>query len=341
VSLQPAAGAHGEMTALLVAAAYFHDRRESRSVVLIPDAAHGTNPASATMAGFKAVPVTSTPEGFVDVDELAARLDDQTAISLQIRKQSGTNTVRVVDNILERLERIKPNLPPDVRIFTLRDQSRFIRKSVQDIQHHLVLGGLFASIVVFFFIRNLRSTVIAALAIPTSIIGTFTLMSALGFTLNNMTMLALSLATAIVIDDAIVVLENIFRYVEEKGVPPREAAALATNEIGLAVMATTFTLIAVFVPVAFMKGIIGRFFFQFGQVALAAAEQNSEAIVRARNDHGQAVRFQAHESAIAQAVAESDGVVIVLRHGVDLLLQRGAKLRARLLVQRNLDVVEL
>jgi hydrophobic/amphiphilic exporter-1 (mainly G- bacteria), HAE1 family len=199
-----------------------------------------------------------------------ARLDGQPAISLMIRKQSGTNTVTVVDAILARIERIKPNLPPDVRIETLRDQSRFIRKSVDDIQHHLVLGGLFASIVVFFFIRNIRSTVIAALAIPTSIIGTFTVMNALGFTLNNMTMLALSLATGIVIDDAIVVLENIFRYVEEKGMMPRQAAILATSEIGLAVMATTLSLVVIFLPVAFMTGQVGRYFYSFGISSAAA-----------------------------------------------------------------------
>ena len=120
-------------------------------------------------------------------------------------------------------------LPPDIQISIGNDQSRFIRRSFEDIKLHLILGGLLASVVVFLFIRNLRVTFIAALAIPTSIIGTFTFMKAFGFTLNNMTMLALSLATGIVIDDAIVVLENIFRFVEEKGVTPKEAAAEATE----------------------------------------------------------------------------------------------------------------
>ncbi len=135
---------------------------------------------------------------------------------------------------------------------------------------HLILGGLLASVVVFLFIRNLRVTFIAALAIPTSIIGTFTFMKMAGFTLNNMTMLALSLATGIVIDDAIVVLENIFRYVEEKGVTPKQAAAAATQEIGMAVMATTFSLVVIFVPVAFMTGQIGRYFYSFGLTSAAA-----------------------------------------------------------------------
>jgi hydrophobic/amphiphilic exporter-1 (mainly G- bacteria), HAE1 family len=199
-----------------------------------------------------------------------ARLDGRAAISMMIRKQSGTNTVEVVDAVMARLERIKTTLPSDIKIQTTRDQSRFIRRSVQDIQHHLILGSLLASLVVFFFIRNIRSTVIAALAIPASIIGTFTVMKIFGFTLNNMTMLALSLATGIVIDDAIVVLENIFRYVEEKGVTPKQAAAEATNEIGLAVMATTLSLVVIFLPVAFMSGQVGRYFFSFG-IASAAA----------------------------------------------------------------------
>jgi HAE1 family hydrophobic/amphiphilic exporter-1 len=199
-----------------------------------------------------------------------ARLNGRPAVSLLIRKQSGTNTVEVVDALLTRLERIKKTLPPDITIQTIRDQSRFIRRSVEDIMTHLVLGSLLASLVVFVFMRNLRSTVIAAVAIPTSIIGTFTVMKFFGFTLNNMTMLALSLATGIVIDDAIVVLENIFRYVEEKGVPPKLAASQATAEIGLAVMATTLSLVVIFLPVAFMTGQIGRYFYSFGIVSAAA-----------------------------------------------------------------------
>jgi HAE1 family hydrophobic/amphiphilic exporter-1 len=199
-----------------------------------------------------------------------ARLDGREAVSLNIRKQSGTNTVEVVDAVLARLERIKTTLPPDIKVQTTRDQSTFIRRSFEEIQHHLLLGGLLASIVVLLFMRNWRSTIIAAAAIPASIIGTFTLMKAFGFTLNNMTMLALSLATGIVIDDAIVVLENIFRYVEEKKVPPREAASKATSEIGLAVMATTLSLVVIFLPVAFMSGQIGQYFYSFGIVSASA-----------------------------------------------------------------------
>jgi len=206
----------------------------------------------------------------VEEPNSVSRLDGRDAVSLNIRKQSGTNTVEVVDAVLARLERIKQTLPPDIHVQTTRDQSTFIRRSFEEIQHHLILGGLFASIVVLLFMRNWRSTVIAALAIPTSIIGTFTLMKAFGFTMNNMTMLALSLATGIVIDDAIVVLENIFRYVEEKRVLPREAASKATSEIGLAVMATTLSLVVIFLPVAFMTGQIGQYFYSFGIVSASA-----------------------------------------------------------------------
>src|SRR5439155_2662021 len=158
----------------------------------------------------------------------------------------------------------------DIKITVRQDQSRFIRQSIDDIQHHLILGSLLASIVVFFFLRNVRTTFIAAVAIPVSLIGTFIAMRAFNQTLNNMTLLALSLATGIVIDDAIVVLENIFRYVEEKGVTPRQAAQEATSEIGLAVLATTLSLVVIFLPVIFITGQIGQYLFSFGVVSAAA-----------------------------------------------------------------------
>ena len=198
------------------------------------------------------------------------RLDGENAVSLSIRKQTGTNTVTVVDRVLERVERIQAALPADIKIKPTRDQSRFIRKSFEEIQLHLILGGILAAVVVFLFIRNLRVTFIAALAIPTSIVGTFLVMRGLDFTLNNMTMLALSLATGIVSDDAIVVLENIFRHIEEKGSTPQEAAISATSEIGLAVMATTLSLVVIFVPVAFMTGQVGRYFYSFGITSATA-----------------------------------------------------------------------
>ena len=232
---------------------------------------------------FNRIVISYRPDGsvitFADVGRVqdttqevrsATRLSGTPAIGVQVRKQSGTNTVEVVDRVQERLQRIQSQLPQDIQISIGNDQSRFIRRSFEDIKLHLILGGLLASVVVFLFIRNLRVTFIAALAIPTSIIGTFTFMKIAGFTLNNMTMLALSLATGIVIDDAIVVLENIFRFVEEKRVTPKEAAADATKEIGLAVMATTLSLVVIFVPVAFMTGQIGRYFYSFGLTSAAA-----------------------------------------------------------------------
>src|SRR2546425_4563571 len=199
-----------------------------------------------------------------------ARVDGEPSIALEIRKQPGSNTVAVVDAVMAKLDQIRPTLPADLKFAVQRDQSVFIRKSIDDIQLHLILGSLLAALVVFLFLRNFRSTIIAATAIPVSLIGTFAVMKVFGFTLNNMTLLALSLATGIVIDDAIVVLENIFRYVEEKGVSPREAAADATNEIGLAVMATTLSLVVIFLPVVFITGTLGQYLLSFGIVSAAA-----------------------------------------------------------------------
>jgi hydrophobe/amphiphile efflux-1 (HAE1) family protein len=194
----------------------------------------------------------------------AAILDGDPAIVLAIRKQSGSNTVQVVDAVKARLEDLKRTLPAGASVEIVRDDSGVIRTSVDGVKEHLVLGAIFAAIVVFFFLGNFRSTIIAAVAIPVSIIGTFAAMWGASFTLNTITLLALALAVGIVIDDAIVVLENIFRFVDEKGHPPRQAAIAATKEIGLAVLATTLSLMAVFFPVVFLGGIAGRFLKSFG-----------------------------------------------------------------------------
>ena len=193
-----------------------------------------------------------------------ARLNGREAVVMEIRKQSGTNTLAVVNAVKERLKEIKPLLPPDLKIQVVRDQSTYIQSSFESVQEHLILGGFFAALVVLFFIGNWRATIISAIAIPTSIISTYTLMWAMGFTLNNMTMLALTLSVGIVIDDAVVVLENIFRFIEEKHMEPMHAAREATADIGLAVMATTLSLVIIFLPVAFMGGIVGRFMSSFG-----------------------------------------------------------------------------
>jgi hydrophobe/amphiphile efflux-1 (HAE1) family protein len=192
-----------------------------------------------------------------------ARLNGNRAVGLNIQKQSGSNTVQVADAIKARVELLRKEIPPDMQIALARDNSVFIRETVDDVIFDILYGGLLAVIVVYLFLSNARPTVISAIALPTSIIASFIIMFALNFTLNVMSLMALSLAVGLLIDDAIVVIENIYRHMHE-GATPMEAAKAATSEIGLAVMATTFTVVAVFVPVAFMSGIIGRFFYQFG-----------------------------------------------------------------------------
>ncbi len=191
-------------------------------------------------------------------------LDGKQAVTLDVRRQSGTNTVRIVDAVKKRLEQIQKALPAGIALRIIRDQSVFINASIASLEEHLLFGSLLASLVVLLFIQNLRSVVIAAVAIPTSIVATFTVLKAMDFTLNNMTLLALTLAVGIVIDDAIVVLENIVRYIEEKDFEPKQAAIAATKEITLAVMATTLSLVIIFVPIAFMTGYARRYVNQFG-----------------------------------------------------------------------------
>ncbi|MFL6231420.1 MAG: efflux RND transporter permease subunit, partial [Pyrinomonadaceae bacterium] len=196
-----------------------------------------------------------------------ARLNGQPAVTLVVSKQSGQNVVAVADAVKERLAEISATLPANVRTQVIGDSSTFIKASVEAIETHLVEGSILAAIVVFLFLWNFRSTLIAGIAIPTSIVATFGMMAAMGFTLNMITLLALTLMVGIVIDDAIVVLENIFRFVEEKGMPPFQAAIEGTREIGMAVTATTLSLLAVFLPVGFMGGIVGRFMSSFGLTA--------------------------------------------------------------------------
>jgi HAE1 family hydrophobic/amphiphilic exporter-1 len=201
-----------------------------------------------------------------------ARLDGVNAVSLVVQKQSGLNTVQVVDAVKARLADIMPALPPDVTTEVIRDQSRFIKKSIDEVKFHLLLAGVLVSATILMFIRDWRTTLIATLAIPTSIIPTFAFMSYMEFTLNNITMLGLILAIGIVIDDAVVVHENIFRHMEEEGMDGMEAARLGTREIVLPVLATSLSLIVIFLPIAFMGGIVGRFFSSFGlTVAFAVA----------------------------------------------------------------------
>lgn len=196
-----------------------------------------------------------------------ARLNGVPAVVLEVRRQSGANTVTVIEGVKAALATLAPRLPPGVRMEVIQDQSRYIYAALHEINIHLVLGSILASLVVLAFMRSWRSMLIAAVAIPSSLIATFGMMRALDFTLNSVTMLALVLMVGVVIDDAIVVLENTFRFIEEKRMRPAEAARAATAEIGLAVTATTLSLVVIFVPVSFMSSISGRFLFQFGLTA--------------------------------------------------------------------------
>lgn len=199
-----------------------------------------------------------------------ARLNGVPTVTLQIRRQSGANTIEVIEGVKAALPRVAAQLPEDVRLEIIRDQSRYIEAALHEIQVHLVLGSLLACLVVLLFMRSWRSTLIAGVAIPASVVSTFAMMRALDFTLNSVTMLALVLMVGVVIDDAIVVLENIYRFIEEKRMRPLEAAREATRDIGLAVMATTLSLVVIFLPVSFMSSISGRFLYQFGITAAVA-----------------------------------------------------------------------
>ena len=194
----------------------------------------------------------------------AWRSNGTPAVVLDIRRAMGENTVAVIEGVRAKLQTLQRTLPKSVTLTVIRDDSKYIYASVASLEEHLIFGSLFAAIVVMFFIRNIRAVIISALAIPASIISSFTLMRLMGFTLNNMTLLGITLAVGIVIDDAIVVLENIFRYIEEKNVTPYEAAIQGTREVALAVMATTLSLVVIFLPIAFMTGYARRFINPFG-----------------------------------------------------------------------------
>ncbi|HXD74554.1 MAG TPA: efflux RND transporter permease subunit, partial [Vicinamibacterales bacterium] len=207
--------------------------------------------------------VAQVEDGMADADTIA-NIDGTSTVLLNIRRQSGTNTVEVVNGVKEQLKETVRALPPGYKLRIVRDGAEFIEASIHNVEEHLIVGSLLAAFVVLLFLTNLRSTIISAIAIPTSIVATFGLIWYMGFTLNMMTMLALTLSVGIVIDDAIVVLENIYRFIEEKHDDQFQAAIDGTKEIGLAVLATTLSLVAIFVPVGFMGGIVGMFMKSFG-----------------------------------------------------------------------------
>jgi HAE1 family hydrophobic/amphiphilic exporter-1 len=214
--------------------------------------------------------VAQVEDGTVEVRG-TSRLNGQRAVTLNVQKLAGANIVATAAAVKERLERIRPNLPAGAELIILRDASVFVEESVHEARFHLVGGALLAALAVLLFMGSWRSTLIAAVAIPASIIATFAVMDAFGFTLNNITLLALTLAVGVVIDDAIVVVENIHRHLHDgQHLTAKDAAKIATREIALAVSATTLSLVVIFLPVAFMSGQVGRLFYSYG-VTVAAA----------------------------------------------------------------------
>ncbi len=205
-------------------------------------------------------------------EDTFASANGEPCVMTFVRKQSKTNTVDVTDNINARMEELKQsNLPPDITVSKVRDQSSYIRDNIADVWNAIIFGGFLALLITYLFLRNFRATVIGGLCIPTSIIATFFIMKVMDFTLNNMSLMALSLAVGILIDDAIVVIENIFRHIE-LGQTPFHAAREATEELTLAILATSLSLMAVFVPIGNMGETIGQYFKQFGlTVAFAVA----------------------------------------------------------------------
>lgn len=201
-------------------------------------------------------------DGFEDY-RTVVEYNGQTAIGLEVRKQSGANTVQAAQAIKEKLAEISKQTPPGINVEIAFDASRFIEESIKGAGFDLIFGVILTALIMYLFLRNVRITFISVVSIPISLVGSFVAMNALNFTANFMTMMALSLAVGMVIDDAIVVLENIFRHVEN-GAEPMQAASKGTDEVGFAVIAATSSIAAVFIPVAFMKGIIGRMFYQFG-----------------------------------------------------------------------------
>ncbi|MCP5044890.1 MAG: efflux RND transporter permease subunit, partial [bacterium] len=212
--------------------------------------------------------VATVEDGMAD-ERTISRLNGRRGVALQVRRQSGENTVAVVDALRTELDRVRAGLPEGYEMLVALDESRFIRSSIRDVVVALFVGALLASVVVFLFLRSLPSTVITALAIPCSILGSFGFFYYFGFSINTMTLMALSLSIGLLIDDAIVVLECTYRHIEA-GEPPARAASIAVGEVGLAVIATSLALVAVFVPIAFMSGVVGRFFREFGIVATSA-----------------------------------------------------------------------
>jgi hydrophobe/amphiphile efflux-1 (HAE1) family protein len=207
-------------------------------------------------------------DGFEEM-RTRVRVNGEEAVTLEIRKQSGQNTVNVAHGTKAKMTEMEATFPEGMKASLIIDQARFIEGNIKQVEEDIIFGGLMAILVILVFMLDLRSTLISAVALPTSVIGTFFVMYVLGYTLNMMTLLAMSLAIGLLIDDAVVVRENIFKHLE-RGKPPLQAALDGTSEVALTVMATTATIVAVFMPVAFVEGMVGQFFRQFG-ITISAA----------------------------------------------------------------------
>ncbi|MBN2403335.1 MAG: efflux RND transporter permease subunit [Spirochaetes bacterium] len=211
---------------------------------------------------FKISDVAKVEMSSVDPDT-RARVKKDNAVMFRLYKQSGSNTVEVSNSLRAELPNIQKLIPPDVQINIVSDSATAINRSIKGVQEDIVLGAFLAVIIVWLFLGNFRSTIITAIALPNSIIGAFFLAYIAGFSINTMTLLALSISVGLLIDDSIVVRENIFRYIEH-GYDPKTAAIKGTNEVGLAVLSTTLSIMAVFIPISFLQGVIGQFFKEIG-----------------------------------------------------------------------------
>jgi HAE1 family hydrophobic/amphiphilic exporter-1 len=238
----------------------------------------------------------SVEDGMAE-ERTIARMNGERGVGLEIRRQSGENTVAVAEGVRREVERLRSELPAGVRLVESQDTARFIQSSVDSVFEDIVAGSILAVLVVLAFLRSGRSTLIISIAIPASLLAAFSLFYFFGFTLNVMTLMALSLSIGMLVDDAIVVLENIFRRMEEEGEEPFAAASNGTREVGLAVMASTLSTCAVFVPIAFMGGLVGQFFREFGLVVCCAVMASllvsltttpmlCSRYLRVRRDHG-------------------------------------------------------
>ncbi|MBX3190458.1 MAG: efflux RND transporter permease subunit [Labilithrix sp.] len=212
--------------------------------------------------------VASVEDGYQEL-RTRIRVNGEPAVAFDVLKQSGTNTIAVSDAVREKLAAVEKTFPAGMRADLIIEQARFIRENTHEVEVAIVFGGAMAILVILVFMLDLRSMLISSVALPTSVVSTFFVMYVLKFSLNMMTLLALSLSIGLLIDDAVVVRENIAKHLE-RGEDPRTAALNGTKEISLAVLATTLTVVAVFFPVAFMTGIVGQFFRQFGLTIVAA-----------------------------------------------------------------------